>query len=242
MVDRQLRPRGIADERVLAAMATLPRELFIAPDLEVHAYMDDALPIASGQSISQPYMVARMTELLRPEPGMRVLEVGTGSGYQAAVLAQIGCSVVSVERHADLADAARKRLEALGLGGRVRVVVGDGSVGRPEDAPFDAIVVTAAAPVVPALLPGQLVDGGRLVVPVGPPKRQELTLVIRHGNDFETRDCGACVFVPLLGTAGFSEAAADRGHGPARRWLRHRPEHPGRPGSPGRPGPPDRPE
>lgn len=241
MVDRQLRPRGIADERVLAVMASLPRELFIPPELEAHAYMDDALPIAAGQTISQPYMVARMTELLRPNPGMRVLEVGTGSGYQAAVLARLGCSVVSVERHVALADAARARLEALGLGGSVEVVAGDGSVGRPADAPFDAIVVTAAAPVVPASLPGQLAEGGRLVVPIGPPKRQELTLVTRHGNDFETRDCGACVFVPLLGTAGFSEVAADRRHEPARRWLRHRAEEPGRPGPDGRPGPPDRP-
>jgi protein-L-isoaspartate(D-aspartate) O-methyltransferase len=231
MVDRQLRPRGIADERVLAVMATLPRELFIPPDLEMHAYMDDALPIASGQSISQPYMVARMTELLRPAPGMRVLEVGTGSGYQAAVLARLGCSVVSVERHPALADSARERLDRLGFAASVRVVVGDGSVGRPEDAPFDAIIVTAAAPVVPASLPGQLSDGGRLVVPVGPPRRQELTLVVRHGNDFETRDCGACVFVPLLGTAGFSEASAER-HKGHRRWFRYRPagrERPGRP-------------
>ncbi len=226
MVDRQLRHRGIADERVLAVMASLPRELFIPPNLEAHAYMDDALPIDLGQTISQPYMVARMTELLQPAPGMRVLEIGTGSGYQAAVLARLGCSVVSIERHAPLADAARDRLEGLELGGSVRVVVGDGSVGRPEDAPFDAIIVTAAAPVVPRLLPGQLSDGGRLVVPVGPSQRQELTLVTRHGDEFETRDCGGCVFVPLLGTAGFSEAAVTRRKWPGRRLLRSRPERP----------------
>jgi protein-L-isoaspartate(D-aspartate) O-methyltransferase len=153
MVDRQLRHRGIADERVLAVMASLPRELFIPPKLKAHAYMDDALPIDLGQTISQPYMVARMTELLQPAPGMHVLEVGTGSGYQAAVLARLGCSVVSIERHAPLADAARDRLEVLELGCSVRVVVGDGSVGRPEDAPFDAIIVTAAAPEVPACCP-----------------------------------------------------------------------------------------
>jgi protein-L-isoaspartate(D-aspartate) O-methyltransferase len=222
MVERQLRPRGIADERVLAVMAELPRELFIPLELEAQAYMDDALPIASGQSISQPYMVARMTELLRLTPGMHVLEVGTGSGYQAAVLALLGCSVVSVERHAPLADTARDRLGALALTG-VRVVVGDGSIGRPEDAPFDAIIVTAAAPVIPPLLPGQLSDGGRLVVPVGPAQRQELMLVTRHGDDFETRDCGACVFVPLLGTAGFTEAALARRRWPGRRLLRARP-------------------
>jgi protein-L-isoaspartate(D-aspartate) O-methyltransferase len=223
MVDRQLRFRGIADERVLAVMAELPRELFIPLELEAHAYIDDALPIASGQSISQPYMVARMTELLRLSPGMHVLEIGTGSGYQAAVLARLGCSVVSVERHAPLADAARDRLEALGLGG-VRVVIGDGSVGRPEDAPFDAIIVTAAAPAVPPLLPGQLSDGGRLVVPVGPARRQELTLVTRHGHEYETRDCGACIFVPLLGTDGFTEAAAARRKWPGWRLLRAGPE------------------
>ena len=226
MVDRQLRHRGIADERVLAVMASLPRELFIPPKLKAHAYMDDALPIDLGQTISQPYMVARMTELLQPTPGMHVLEVGTGSGYQAAVLALLGCSVVSIERHAPLADAARDRLEGLELGDSVRVVVGDGSVGRPEDAPFDAIIVTAAAPVVPRLLPGQLSDGGRLVVPVGPSQRQELTLVTRHGDDFETRDCGGCVFVPLLGAAGFREAAVGRRKWPGRQSLRSRPERP----------------
>lgn len=170
-----------------------------------HAYSDDALPIASGQSISQPYMVARMTELLEPQPAMRVLEVGTGSGYQAAVLAQLGCLVVSMERHAELADAARARLEDLGLAGRVRIVIGDGSVGRPEDAPFGGIVVTAAAPRIPDALPGQLADGGRLVIPVGAPRRQELMLVVRHGDEFERQECGACVFVPLVGASGFSE-------------------------------------
>ena len=217
MVDRQLRARGIVDERVLTAMAAVPRERFVAADLASQAYADDALPIAAGQSISQPYMVGRMTELLHPRPGMRVLEVGTGSGYQAAVLARIGCHVISVERHRPLADAARDRLDVLGLSGSVSVVVGDGSVGRPEDGPFDAIVVTAAAPAVPAPLPGQLVDGGRLVVPVGPPSRQELILVTRLGDTFERLDCGPCVFVPLLGQAGFSDAEAERG-----RWVRRR--------------------
>ncbi len=138
---------------------------------------------------------------------MRVLEVGTGSGYQAAVLAQLGCLVVSMERHAELADAARARLEDLGLAGRVRIVVGDGSVGRPEDAPFGGIVVTAAAPRIPDALPGQLADGGRLVVPVGAPRRQELMLVVRRGDEFERQECGACVFVPLVGASGFSEDA-----------------------------------
>ena len=218
MVERQLRGRGIGDELVLAAMAVVPRERFVPPDMRSRAYSDDALPIASGQSISQPYMVARMTELLAPRPGMRVLEVGTGTGYQAAVLGQIGCTVISVERHPALADAARLRLEAAGMADRVRIVVGDGSIGRPEDAPFHGIVVTAAAPAVPGPLPGQLLDGGRLVVPVGPRGRQELILVVRNGDAFETHDCGGCVFVPLIGEAGFGEDVARR-----RRWPWRRP-------------------
>jgi protein-L-isoaspartate(D-aspartate) O-methyltransferase len=210
MVERQLRGRGIRDENVLAVMADLPRDLFVPPNLREHAYSDDALPIASGQSISQQYMVARMTELLRPRPGARILEVGTGSGYQAAVLARLGCSVISIERHAALADAARARIERLSLAGTVEVIVGDGSVGRPGEAPFDGIVVTAAAPAVPEALPAQLTDGGRLVVPVGPRRRQELILVVRNGDAFERWECGACVFVPLVGRAGFSEERARR--------------------------------
>jgi protein-L-isoaspartate(D-aspartate) O-methyltransferase len=207
MVERQLRGRGILDETVLAVMASLPRELFVPPGVQSVAYSDEALPIAAGQSISQPYMVARMTELLEPGPGMHVLEVGTGSGYQAAVLARLGCVVVSVERHADLAGVARVRLDELGLADRVRIVVGDGSVGRPEDAPFGGILVTAAAPRIPDALSGQLADGGRMVVPVGSTRHQELTLVVRRGDTFETHDCGACVFVPLVGEAGFGETA-----------------------------------
>ncbi len=210
MVERQLRGRGIRDEAVLAAMAAVPRELFVPADLLNHAYSDGALPIESGQAISQPYMVAQMTELLAPRPGLRVLEVGTGSGYQAAVLATIGCRVVSIERHAELAETAVARLAQLNLLDRVRVEVGDGSLGRPDDAPFDAIVVTAAAPTVPSALRGQLAEGGRLVVPVGSVDRQELVLVIRHGSDFEERVCGSCVFVPLVGADGFDEGATRR--------------------------------
>lgn len=215
MVERQLRGRGILNEAVLAAMAAVPRERFVPPELASHAYSDDALPIEAGQSISQPYMVARMTELLEPWPGMRVLEVGTGSGYQAAVLAQLGCAVISVERHAELADVARARLEELGLASSVRIEVGDGSLGRPEDVPFDGILVTAAAPRVPAALTAQLADGGRLVIPVGPRQIQELVLLVRRGDSLERHDCGGCVFVPLVGESGFSEKEA-RGHG----WTR----------------------
>jgi protein-L-isoaspartate(D-aspartate) O-methyltransferase len=214
MVERQLRGRGIRDEAVLAAMTAVPRELFVPSDLSKHAYGDEALPIEADQSISQPYIVAQMTELLEPRPGMRVLEVGTGSGYQAAVLATIGCRVITIERHAELAATAVARLAELGLLDLVRVEVGDGSLGRPDDAPFEGIVVTAAAPAVPVALRGQLAEGGRLVVPVGSPGLQEMVLVVRHGEDFEEFPAGACVFVPLVGAGGFGEREARR-----RPWL-----------------------
>jgi protein-L-isoaspartate(D-aspartate) O-methyltransferase len=202
MVERQLRRRGIADETVLAAMNAVPRELFVPPEIRADAYRDDALPIASGQTISQPYIVALMTELLAPRAGMRVLEVGTGSGYQAAVLATIGCDVVSVERHPELAEAAGARLAELGLLSLVRIEVGDGSLGWPAAAPFDGIMVTAAAPRVPPTLRSQLAEGGRLVVPVGPQRSQELVVVVRLGDSFDERTFGGCVFVPLLGAEG----------------------------------------
>jgi len=214
MVERQLHRRGIRDEAVLAAMAAVPRELFVPRDVLSYAYSDEALPIEAGQSISQPYIVARMTELLEPRPGMRILEVGTGSGYQAAVLAAIGCGVVSMERHADLAASAQARLAELGFGDLVRIEIGDGSLGRPQDAPFEGIVVTAAAPAVPAALRTQLADGGRLVVPVGSRDRQELLLVVRRGDGFEERRCGPCIFVPLVGAGGFDEAGS-----PTRAWF-----------------------
>lgn len=210
MVARQLVRRGIRDENVLKAMGSLPRELFVPSEIEADAYRDDALPIAAGQTISQPYIVARMTELLAPRTGMRVLEVGTGSGYQAAVLATIGCNVVSIERHPDLAETARARLVELGLDRRVRIEIGDGSLGWPAAAPFEGIVVTAAAPRVPLTLRSQLADRGRLVVPVGTPRSQDLVGVMRLGDTFDERTFGGCVFVPLLGAEGFSiEAAAD---------------------------------
>jgi len=227
MVERQLHGRGIRDENVLVVMAQVPRELFVPVEMLSRAYLDGALPIAAGQTISQPYMVAHMTELLELRPGMRVLEVGTGSGYGAAVLAGLGASVISVERHPELAEAARDRLAGLGLAlgfaKAVRVVVGDGSLGWPDDAPFDGIVVTAAAPRVPAALPAQLADGGRLVVPVGMRGRQELILVVRRGDSFEERACGPCVFVPLIGEGGFAEPApgSESGSksGRRRRWF-----------------------
>ena len=211
MVATQLRARGIADERVLRAMSELPRELFVPENERNLAYADEALPIASGQTISQPYIVARMTELLEPRAGERILEIGTGSGYQAAILALLGCQVVSIERHAELAETARERIRRVGLGGAVEVRVGDGSVGDPGGAPWDGIVVTAAAPAIPAPLREQLLaDGGRLVIPVGSRYHQELVLVVRRGDDWVERNDGPVVFVPLVGQAGF---APDRDRG-----------------------------
>ncbi len=204
MVATQLRTRGIADERVLRAMGQVPREHFVRDDQRRAAYGDEALPIAAGQTISQPYMVARMTELLEPRAGSRILEVGTGSGYQAAILALLGARVVSIERHQELAHAARERIGAIGLGGAVEIRVGDGSVGDPAGAPWDGIIVTAAAPAIPAQLREQLApDGGRLVIPVGSRQRQDLILVVRHGDEWIEQNDGRCVFVPLLGEAGF---------------------------------------
>ncbi len=205
MVQEQLRARGIASEPVLAAMARIPREPFVSDELKSVAYSDEALPIAAGQTISQPYMVARMSELLDPEPGKRILEIGTGSGYQAAVLAMLGCRVTSIERKAELAETARARIADLGLQDAVRIEVGDGSMGRPGEEPFDGIVVTAAAPRVPPALPDQLAIGGRLVVPIGRRDHQELVLVVRGPGGFAQYDCGPCVFVPLVGEGGFSE-------------------------------------
>ena len=207
MVDRQLRDRGIRDERVLDVMRRLPREAFVPDEVRASAYADEALPIGAGQTISQPYMAARMSELLEPAPGKRILEIGTGSGYQAAILASLGCLVFSVERKPELARAACDRLMAYGLAGNVEVEIGDGSAGRPDDGPFDGIVVTAAAPHVPPALPSQLAPNGRLVVPVGRRDQQELLLIVRQADGFRQFDCGSCVFVPLVGEGGFREEA-----------------------------------
>ena len=203
MVARQLRGRGIRDERVLAAMGAVPREDFVEDADRVLAYADEALPIEAGQTISQPFMVARMTELLEVQPGDRILEIGTGSGYQAAVLARLGARVTSIERQAALVPEARARLRDLGLGDLVEIRVADGSLGDRAGAPWDGIIVTAAAPAIPEALREQLVEGGHLVIPVGPRDWQVLMAVTRHGDEWTERPDGACVFVPLIGEGGF---------------------------------------
>lgn len=200
---RVLARRGIHDERVLAAMASVPRELFVPDDLRRHAYADRALPIGYDQTISQPFMVASMLEALALDGG-RVLEVGTGSGYQAAVLAELADEVVTIERVPELAEQARATLARAGYG-RVDVRVGDGTLGVPERAPFDGIVVAAAAPAVPEALYAQLAPGGRIVVPVGTRRDQWLEVVERTPDGPARRRTVPCRFVPLLGSEGFDE-------------------------------------
>ncbi|MEP6680162.1 MAG: protein-L-isoaspartate(D-aspartate) O-methyltransferase [Chloroflexota bacterium] len=203
MVAEQLEARGLRDAELLEAFRSVPRHRFVESD---EAYGDRALPVGSGQTISQPYVVARMTAAARPATGWqgaRVLEVGTGSGYQAALLAAMGADVTSVERHRELADAAAARLSAAGYPG-IEVVVGDGSRGWPGGAPYAAILVTAAGPSIPEPLLQQLAaDGGRLVMPIGAREHQLLTLVERHGSDATSRVLDPVVFVPLIGEFGF---------------------------------------
>ncbi|PKQ27738.1 MAG: protein-L-isoaspartate O-methyltransferase [Candidatus Anoxymicrobium japonicum] len=203
MVERQLMERGIRDKRVLETLRSVPRHLFVPVSHRNRAYDDIPLPLEDGQTISQPYMVAWMTELLELDGGETVLEVGTGSGYQAAILGALAGKVYTVERIAALADAARQRLSELGLK-NVEVVLRDGSKGLEEHAPYDAILVTAGSPGVPRSLTGQLADGGRLVIPVGSASLQTLTVVTRRGEEYETRELGACVFVPLVGAYGWA--------------------------------------
>jgi protein-L-isoaspartate(D-aspartate) O-methyltransferase len=202
MVDEQLRGRDIVDERVLAAMERVPRELFVPEDLRSRAFDDAALPIGAGQTISQPYMVARIAEELGLDGDEKVLDVGTGSGYQAAVLDELGDEVHTIERIPELAEQARKSLAAAGYGG-VAVHVGDGSRGLPEHAPFDAVAVAAAAPGFPNALYEQLKPGGRLVVPVGGRRGQRLEVIVRTPEGPAVVRSVPCRFVPLVGEEGF---------------------------------------
>jgi len=202
MVEEQLRGRDILDERVLAAMERVPREVFVPPDERRRAYDDAALPIGEGQTISQPYMVARICEVLGLRGGERVLDVGTGSGYQAAVLAELAGEVVTIERVPELAEAAAAALEQAGYG-NVDVRVGDGTLGVPERAPFSAIAVAAAAPDVPQTLYEQLEPRGRIAIPVGGRWAQELQLVVRSPEGPAVVRSVPCRFVPLLGQEGF---------------------------------------
>jgi protein-L-isoaspartate(D-aspartate) O-methyltransferase len=202
MVERQLRRRGIRDERVLEAMGRVPRELFVPEQERGDAYVDAPLEIGFGQTISQPYMVGLIAEQAAVGPGTRVLDVGTGSGYAAAVFAELGGDVHSIERIPELAEQARRNLAAAGYG-NVQVHVGDGSRGLPDEAPFGAIAVAAAAPALPEALYEQLEPGGRLVVPVGHAAGQRLLVVVRSPEGPAILRSVPCRFVPLLGEGGF---------------------------------------
>ncbi|MBN2056267.1 protein-L-isoaspartate(D-aspartate) O-methyltransferase [bacterium] len=204
MVERQLKNRGIHDPRVLAAFLTVPRHEFVDPHHHARAYHDYPLHIGEEQTISQPYMVALMTECLRPRSTDKVLEIGTGSGYQAAILSVLCHEVVTVERLPRLAERARTNLARLGHT-NVRVLIGDGTLGCPEEQPFDGIVVTAGAPAVPPALKEQLAPGGRLVIPVGDRFMQELVVVERTGSGFCEHQRGGCVFVKLIGIHGWNQ-------------------------------------
>jgi protein-L-isoaspartate(D-aspartate) O-methyltransferase len=202
MVEEQLRARGIRDERVLAAMGKVPREGFISGEDVDNAYGDYPLPIGEGQTISQPYIVASMVEALEVRPENRVLEVGAGTGYEAAILGELAGEVWTIERHAELADKAREILQKLGYA-NVHVVTGDGSLGLAEHAPFDRILVAAAAPHVPDTLVAQLAEGGRLVVPVGTRQEQQVLVVRKVGDQTVVTPREACRFVPLVGEQGW---------------------------------------
>jgi len=200
---RALRDEGIQSDRVLAALGRVPRHRFVPPHLVPHAYEDRPLPIGHGQTISQPYIVALSTEALDLGPAHRVLEVGTGSGYQAAVLAELAGDVFTVERVPELSASAAETLRSLGYA-NVRLRVGDGTRGWPEEAPFDAILVTAASPRVPRALLDQLSPRGRMVIPVGGPISQELLLICHDGEQWVQRRLCGCTFVPLIGEEGWT--------------------------------------
>ena len=205
MVEDQLRTRGIRDERVLAAMGKVQRHLFVSENLQDRAYDDSALPIGEGQTISQPYMVALMTELLELKGHEKVLEIGTGSGYQAAVLSLLASEVFSVERVELLALGARRLMEKLEYS-NVRIIVSDGTAGLPQESPFDGIIVAAGAPEIPQQYIDQLEDNGRLVIPVGSRYSQILYSIRKTVEGIKTSFSTACVFVPLIGESGWKDA------------------------------------
>jgi protein-L-isoaspartate(D-aspartate) O-methyltransferase len=209
MVAEQLEARGIRDSRVLAAMRKVPRERFVDEAMRERAYDDGPLPIGYGQTISQPYMVARMSELAHLSGGERVLEIGAGSGYQTAILCELARSIYAVELRPELAKNCQRRLAILGYR-NVEVGCFDGTHGWRERAPFDAIVVAAGAPEIPPLLVDQLADGGRLVVPVGSRQQQRLAVVTRHGERFDVDWNTPCTFVDLLGRFGWGGAGAPK--------------------------------
>jgi protein-L-isoaspartate(D-aspartate) O-methyltransferase len=204
MIEKQLRRRGVHDAAVLAAMAEVPRHEFVSEEVRAHAYDDLPLPIGAGQTISQPYIVAAMTAALHLRPGDRVLEIGTGCGYHAAVLSRLAKEVFTIERRPELASSASARLARLGYS-NAHVHCGDGTLGLTEFAPFDAILVAAAAPAVPKPLLAQLAEGGRIILPVGGAEHQELQLIERRGDTFPTKMLEGCRFVPLLGYHGWQE-------------------------------------
>ena len=202
MVAGQLQARGIRDQRVLNAMARVPRHEFVPDKFREQAYEDHPIPIGEGQTISQPYIVGVMTEALAVSSEDKVLEVGAGSGYQTAILAELAKEVIAIERHPALAEGARALLTRLGYT-NVRIIVGDGSTGVPESAPYNAIMVAAAAPDIPDALWQQLAEGGRLVIPVGPPEAQQLQLVQKINGAALMRRIEGCRFVPLIGAQGY---------------------------------------
>lgn len=218
MIEEQLHRRGIRDERVLEAMFSVPRHEFVPSAYQGMAYDDRPVPIGASQTISQPYIVAAMTEAAQVQPGDTALEVGTGAGYQAAVLAHLGAKVYTIERNAGHAEAARKRLARLAYTG-IEVICGDGSEGYLAAAPYQVILVTAAAPQVPSTLLSQLDEGGRMVIPVGNRYQQTLRLITRRGTETVTRMLDACQFVPLLGKHGFPEASEEANDGWGRFFL-----------------------
>ena len=205
MVEEQIRKRGVKSARVLEVMMRVPRHVFVPEELASRAYEDRALGIGEQQTISQPYMVASMTENLDLQGGERVLEVGTGSGYQAAILAELAREVITVEKNVALAESARARLSSMGYR-NVRVEIGDGTSGWPEAAPFDGILIAAAAPAIPQPLVAQLAEGGRLIVPVGASNKQMLMRVRKRDGEITEEKLFACQFVPLLGRYGWADA------------------------------------